>query len=268
MNSSRCILALYLLLIIPVFLTLGCQSQKTGAAATKAVQRSDVLRVGVSANAPPLIYKQDRKITGLEASLAAQLGEFLGKEVLFIEVPWEKQLEYLHEGRTDIVMSGMTITRERGYLVDFTKPYLRSGQIMLVRLEDRLRFSTGITSLIGTTYRIGTVRDTVSDLFISASITGANEVRFKTSRDAVAALIKKDIDVFVYDAPIISYYAAIHQADQLVPVLVMGTEEYLGWAVQKHNTELLEQVNNFLETVRKDGRLREEIKFWIPYLYR
>lgn len=268
MRNFRPSHTMHLLLTILILLTFGCQTRQPDRASPELVKRQDLLRVGVSANAPPLIYKKDKKITGLESSLALQLAEYLGKDVSFVEVPWNKQFEYLQDGKTDIVMSGLTITRERGYLVDFTTPYLRSGQIMLVRLEDRLKFSTGITSLIGTTYRIGTVHDTVSDLFITSSITDANEVSFKTSREAVAALIKKDIDVFVYDAPIICYYAAIHQSDKLVPILVMGTEEYLGWAVQKNNTELLQQANLFLDTMRKDGRLNEEIKFWIPYLYR
>lgn len=233
-----------------------------------AVEKTPTLRVGISTNAPPFAFLQGGKITGLEPALALRLGNFLEKEVELIEVPWDKQMDYLNEGKTDIVMSGMTITKQRSFLVNFSKPYLRSGQILLVRLEDRQRFASGVESLMNTNYRIGTVANTVSDLFVTAAINQANEIVFKTSQNAVDALIANEIDAFVYDAPIICYYAARHQQDKLVPILTMATEEYLGWAVRKNDPGFLDQVNQFVDAVESDGVLKEEISYWIPYLYR
>ncbi|MBT8361016.1 MAG: transporter substrate-binding domain-containing protein, partial [Deltaproteobacteria bacterium] len=233
----------------------------------KNVDDSQILRIGISPNAPPLIYKEKGKITGLEASLAQRLGTFLGQEIKFVEVPWSKQFDYLNDGVTDIIMSGMTITEKRSLIVDFTTPYLRSGQIMLIRLEDRQLFSMGITSVMNTNYKIGTVADTISDFFVTATITKANEVVFKTSEQAVEALVSRDIDVFVYDAPIICYYAGKYQAEKLVPILSMATEEYLAWAVRKNDAELKEKINGFVEMISSGNVLRNEIKQWIPYLY-
>ncbi len=181
---------------------------------------------------------------------------------------WDQQIDYLTSGKTDIVMSGMTITQARSALVDFSRPYLRSGQILLVRMEDRRRFATGVDSLLNTNYRIGTVADTVSDFFVTTAINGANEIVFKTSQEAVDALISRDIDAFIYDAPIVCYYAARHQNDKLIPVLTMATEEYIGWAVRKGDAELLAKVNGFLDTMTSQGALQEEINYWIPYLNR
>jgi len=232
------------------------------------IEEEPLLRVGVSANAPPFAFRQGGRITGLEPSLALRLGDYLGKKIELIEVPWDKQIDYLNDGKTDIIMSGMTITKQRSFLVDFSKPYLRSGQIMLVRLEDKQRFATGVESLLNTNYRIGTVADTVSDLFVTATINQANEIVFGASQEAVDALIRKEIDAFIYDAPIVCYYAARHQQDKLVPILTMATEEYLGWAVRKNDAELLSRVNQFVDTIDREGVLREEISYWIPYLNR
>lgn len=251
-----------LLLIALLLMTGGCAQPPAEA------EKEPLLRVGISSNAPPYAFRQGGRITGLEPALAARLGDYLGKKIELIEVPWEQQIDYLNEGRTDIIMSGMTITEQRRFLVSFSKPYLRSGQILLVRLEDRQRFVTGVESLLNTNYRIGTVAGTVSDLFVTATINQANETVFQTSQGAVDALIANDIDAFVYDAPVICYYAARHQQDKLVPILTMATEEYLGWAVRKSDAELLERVNRFVDTVGREGTLKEEISYWIPYLYR
>jgi polar amino acid transport system substrate-binding protein len=240
-----------------------------GCVQTPAVNQEDsVLRVGISTNAPPFAFRQGGKTTGIEPALATRLGNYLGKKIELVPVSWDEQIDYLNTGKTDIIMSGMTITEQRSFLVDFTIPYMRSGQIMLVRLEDRQRFATGVESLLNTNYRIGTVADTVSDFFVTATINQANEIVFKTSQDAVNALIDQKIDVFVYDAPVICYYAARHQQDKLVPVLAMATEEYIGWAVRKSEPEFLSQVNQFVQSLKQQGALQEELAYWIPYLYR
>jgi polar amino acid transport system substrate-binding protein len=258
------LVALFPLLAALLFLSGGCQP----AAVPDAVDSASHLRVGISANAPPFAFRQGGEITGLEPALALKLGDYLDRTVQFVEVPWDQQIKYLTEGKTDIIMSGMTITQARSTVVVFSVPYLRSGQILLVRMEDRRRFSTGVESLMNTNYRIGTVADTVSDFFVTTAINDANEIVFKTSQEAVDALIKKEIDAFVYDAPIVSYYAARHQNDKLAPVLTMATEEYIGWAVRKGDTELLAKVNEFLDSLESQGKLKEEIQYWIPYLYR
>ena len=235
-----------------------------GAAAPGA--DADTLRVGVSTNAPPIIFKQNGTITGLEAAFAQKLGLFLNRKIVFVEVPWIKQIDYLNEGKTDIIMSGMTITPQRKYLVDFITPYLRSGQIMLVRMEDLNKFSNGITDVMNRNYRVGTVSDTTGDFFVTEAIAKVNEINFKTSQEGVAALINKNIDVLVYDAPMVCYYAAVYQSEKLVPILVMATEEYLSWAVRKNDANLKERLNLFMKTITENGELTKEINYWIPYL--
>ncbi len=260
---------LYSLLFTPLFLILLVFSGGCQPTSAPPVQPSEpTLRIGISANAPPFAFRQGGEIIGLEPALAVKLGDYLDMPIQFVEVPWDQQIEFLNQGKTDIIMSGMTITKTRSSVVDFTTPYLRSGQILLVRMEDRLRFSTGVESLLNTNYRIGTVADTISDYFVTTAINGAKEVVFKTSQKAVEALINNEIDAFVYDAPIVCYYAARHQNDKLIPILTMATEEYIGWAVRKNDNELLTRVNAFLESYQNQGQLQNEIKYWIPYLFR
>lgn len=263
MNRASVLLLLPLLFVL-LFASGGCQPSVVPSTPPSA----DTLRVGISANAPPFAFRQGGAITGLEPALALKLGSYLEKKIHFIEVPWDKQIDYLTQGKTDIIMSGMTITKARSAVADFSLPYLRSGQILLVRMEDRQRFSTGVDSLLNTNYRIGTVAGTTSDYFVTTAINGANEVIFKSSQQAVDALIGNDIDAFIYDAPIICYYAARHQNDKLVPILTMATEEYIGWAVRKGDAELLTKVNEFINSYKNQGTLQDEIKYWIPYLYR
>ena len=47
----------------------------------------NILRVGVSPDAPPLVYKQDQEITGLEPEMALALAEYLEKDGRFGRTP-------------------------------------------------------------------------------------------------------------------------------------------------------------------------------------
>lgn len=256
---------IYLLSFLLVLMSGGCVTT-SNELNSAAITDDKEIRVGVSTNAPPLIFKENTRITGLEAELAQKLETFLGRTVRFIEVPWAKQLEYLNSGKTDIVMSGMTITKQRQYLADFTIPYMQSGQIMLVRMEDSRKFSRGLVDVMNTKYKIGTISGTTGDLFVTEAFSKPNEINFKTSAQAVNALIRKEIDVMVYDAPMVCYYAATNQSDKLVPILVMSTEEYLGWAVRKDDTRFKAEVNRFIKTISDNGELKVIINKWIPYL--
>ncbi len=250
---------------LPLLLS-ACTASDEFSRSAKIGPDPSLLRVGVSANAPPLIYKKNGKITGLEADMARDLGRFMGKRAKFVELKWENQIDALENNEIDIIMSGMSITTARQYRIAFSSPYLRAGQILLVRLRDKVLFSTGIYSLMNSNYTIGTVKDTTGDLFITQTINGAKIKSFTKSSDAVQALIDKKIDAFVYDAPMVCHYAAINENAKLAPILTLATEEYLAWGMRKEDRELQTQANEFLQELKERQELQRKIRTWIPYM--
>ncbi len=225
-----------------------------------------ILRIGVSANSPPLIFKKNNTIIGLEADFARKLAQFIGKKAKFVELKWSDQIKALENNQIDIIMSSMSVTAAREYRIAFSNPYMRSGQILLVRLDEKSQFTTGIYSLMNSNYTIGIIKDTTGDLFITRTITGAKTKSFTKSADAVQALIDKEIDAFVYDAPMVCHYAAVNENAKLTPILTLATEEYLAWGIRKGDTALLKQANQFLEELKTTEQLPQMIRTWIPYM--
>ena len=88
-------------------------SDKATSQAAAAEQRQSVLKVGVSTNAPPLIYKQGDEIIGLEAELAREFAKSIGKSVEFVELAWTDQIPALLDKLTDIIISRMTRPQKR-----------------------------------------------------------------------------------------------------------------------------------------------------------
>ena len=249
---------------IAAWITLaGCIPAGTKTATPGPVQNENVLRVGVSTNAPPLIFRQNERITGLEADFARELATYLGKSLHFVELKWEKQVTALLDNKIDIIMSGMTKTALRQARVTFSTPYFRSGQMALIRMKDAASFRTGFYS-IKDDVAIGAVEDTTGQFFVLEQFGDNKTISFPKSTDAVEALIRGEIDIFIHDAPVIMYLGSENETRRVTPVYSLFTEEYLAWAVRKDDTELLEAANAFLQEIHKNGRLKQMIQRWIP----
>ncbi len=225
---------------------------------------SGVLRVGVSPNMPPLIYRQDGQIVGLEAEFAKGLAQHLGRRLELVEVGWDDQIPYLEKGRTDIIMSGMSITDLRRIRIAFSTPYAKTGQMALIRREDIQRFRTGYYSLVEIP-SIGAVRDTTGDIFIRSRFPDTRKLFFKSLDDGVRALLRRKVDVLMHDAPAVMLAAAKFE-NNLAPIPKMFTNEYLAGGVRKDNTALLEQANGYIAALKKGGRLQEMVNRWIPFV--
>ncbi|UCD79073.1 MAG: transporter substrate-binding domain-containing protein [Desulfobacterales bacterium] len=222
-----------------------------------------ILRVGVTANSPPLIYKQGNNIVGLEADLARELAKYLAKSPRFVELPWEDQIPALLENRIDIIMSGMTATTLREVRISFAIPYFQSGQMALIRRKDAPRFSTGLFSF-ATSSAIGVIKDTTGEYYVETQFSSVKRKTYTNPRAAVKDLINNDIDMFIYDAPTVLYLASENENKGLTVLFARLTKEPLAWGIRKGDVQLLESANNFLRSFNDEGQLSKMIKYWIP----
>jgi ABC-type amino acid transport substrate-binding protein len=243
----------------------GCAPTAQQAAnSTRIPPDKDVLRVGITAESPPLIFKQNHKITGLEADFARELAQYLGKTLRFVELEWEDQIPALLDNRIDIIMSGMSVTALREVRIAFSVPYFESGQMALIRRQDAARFSTGFFSLV-TSSAIGALKDTTGAFFVETRFSSVRKKLYTNIDDAVKDLIDKNIDMFIYDAPMVLYLASENESKGLTVLFALLTKEPLAWGVRKDNVELLESADKFLQTLNKEGKLNKMIKYWIPF---
>jgi len=265
-----------LFLVILMCLLIGCaapQGQQSNAGANQAPAVSvapnpNVLRVGVSTNAPPLIYKQGFEVVGLEAELAKEFGDYLGKSIAFVELDWEEQIPALLANKTDIIMSGMTITKMRQVRIEFSEPYFRTGQMALARNKYRKMIPQNYYGIRGMSImtRFGVVKGTVGETFVQKNFGQAKKiVPYKTSRQAVDDLLKGRIDVLIHDGPIILMLAAENENKGLAEIPSLLSEDYLAWGIRKTDPELLAAANNFVDTMIKENKLDTIINRWIPF---
>jgi len=220
--------------------------------------------VGVTPIYPPVIFKMNEQITGLEADLARRLAAELRRPIKFVEIGWERQIPTLLEGKIDIIMSGMTITQARQVRITFSEPYLTSGLMIAFTAENASQY-TSLKNIMESFPAVGFVAGTTGEVYARKNFREENRmVPVKSANEAALALKNRRIDVFVYDAPAVVWIVSENEAElKLLPELL--NIEYLGWGLRQDDRELLVRVNTLLSKWKNDGTLKETILKWLPY---
>lgn len=239
---------------------------RTGVAADPATGApGSTLRVGIATNYPPMAFKEDGQIKGVEAEFAALLQKDLKVKVELFETPWDGLIPALRDKQVDVIMSGMSITAERQKLVAFTHPYLKISQMALYRVADEARFRKR-KEIDAATVRVGVVSGTTGAQYVRKHHPHVQIKEFPSVADGVAALRKGDIDVFVHDSPAIWRVTGGLESPEreLLGYYEPLTEEQLAWAVRKQDGALTKRLNGVLAKWKANGQLESVIDRWIP----
>ncbi len=229
-----------------------------------AADAPPALRVGVAPVSPPMIFKEGTKIVGLEADLAQALGKELGRPVQFVELPWEDLIDALNDDKIDIIMSSMSATPARQFRVVFSAPYLRIGQMALVRADDKYRSGLFAKSLADRP--VGLRKGTTGDLLVQQEFPRAKRKYYKSDNEGAIALSKGKIDLFIDDSTMIWYLAGMYEDKGLTVSPLVLTQEVLAWAMRRSDTSLEQAVNAFLKKAQASGELDRTLRRWIPRL--
>lgn len=250
------------LLIAAVWLT-GCTVPvDDGSKATESAASKSVLRVGVTANYPPLIDKVNGKLVGMEIDFANEVGKDLGKRIEFVELPWQQLIPALADGDIDVIMSGMSITAGRKKQISFTDPYMQIGQMAITRI-DEIQNLGSLTALLNAPITVGFESGTTGESFVKTNMRNAKPQPFASIEAAVAALRSREIDAFIHDAPTAWRIGSDPAYQDLIGLYWPLTDESLGWGVRISDQALRTVLNDEIAAMKKDGRLGRITHEWI-----
>ena len=228
------------------------------ACAKKA--ETKVLVVGTSAEFPPfetLGGKDGTEVVGFDVEVAKAIAAKAGLPLKIETMPFDRLLPALAAGKLDLVLAGLSITPERAQTVDFSEPYYRATQVVLIlaggavpeKKEELKDMAIGVQQ--------GTTGEKTA-----ADLAGREKVRpFPSLSAAVAELLNGAVDAVIIDEqPAIQ----LAKQDPLLMLLRMEfKDEYYGVAVRSGNAGLLATVNAALAEIQSDGRYDLFLDQWL-----
>ena len=104
------------------------------------VKAAGVLRVATSADYPPFSYpNQDFMIDGFDPALIREIGNKLGVQVQITDYAFEGLDDALQAGQVDIAIAAISMTPERGTVVDFSNVYYVGKDGILARTDSGIK---------------------------------------------------------------------------------------------------------------------------------
>jgi polar amino acid transport system substrate-binding protein len=262
--KKRTITAMLLAMALVVMSLAACgktsdstaESTDTSTDAATTVSDDDgVFTVAMDLKYPPFTgTDDDGNPEGLEVDIANALGEYLGQEVKIIDVDFSMLIPSLESGEADAVICEMTVNDERKEKVDFSHPYLYDHTLALVNKD--YADSHGITddmseedffALDDANY-VGLA----GTIAVSIPQDKGKDVEELTEIAAVLTQVDKGLsDIFIGANSILGCHAAYPETT----IVYSGISNYTecAVAVKKGNSELLDQINEFIDSMYEDG---------------
>ena len=224
--------------------------------------------VVVTENAyPPLQFVDPKtgEAKGWEYDAMNEIAKRLNFKVEYQNTSWDAMIQAVSDNQYNIGMTGITIKDDRKEKVDFSDPYLRSQQFMLVR-GDENRFTDAKT--------FGEFKDGLiaaqpgTSPFYTAvyEILDGNEQNpriklFETFGATVQALQAGDVDLVLTDSVAAKGYVDSSNGGLKVIGEPLGTEDF-GFIFPK-GSDLVAPVNAAIAALKADGTLDALNKKWV-----
>jgi len=159
-------------------------------------------------------------------------------------------------GKYDMGMAGLSITEDRLKEVDFSTSYATGHQVIIVKDNSSI---TGPDGLEGK--KIGVQLSTTGDIYATDDYGEDSIERYNKGADAVMALVQGKIDCVIIDNEPAKSFVAANQGLKILDTDYV-VEDY-AIAVAKNNTELLNQVNQAIDELIKDGTVQKIVDKYI-----
>ncbi|EJB05099.1 periplasmic component of amino acid ABC-type transporter/signal transduction system [Rhizobium leguminosarum bv. trifolii WSM597] len=223
--------------------------------------------VVVTENAyPPLQFVDPKsgKPIGWEYDAMNEIAKRLNFKVEYQNTSWDAMIQAVSDGQYNIGMTGITIKEDRKQKVDFSDPYMRSQQFMLVRGDEK-RFTDGKSFAAFKDGLVGAQPGTTPFYTAVYEVLDGNEQNpriklFETFGATVQALKAGDVDVVLTDGTAgKGYVDASNGALKLIGE-PLGTEDF-GFIFPK-GSDLVAPVNAAISALKADGTLDALNKKW------
>lgn len=217
----------------------------------KEEKSEEPLVVAMELAYPPFEGRNDAgEPEGVSVDLMKAFGEYAGREIRIENTAWDGLIPSLQTGKADLVISSMTIRPDREEQVDFSDPYANA---LLAVLVSKGAEAGSVEDLNQEGKKLAVKSGSTGHLYAESSLEKADLIVLPDESACVTEVAQGRADGFIYDQLTIYRNWQKHLDTTDAIFIPFQEPEKWGIAVQKGNSELLDQVNAFLKKFREEG---------------
>ncbi len=269
-------ITIFLMVAFLVLGTVGCGSNKPPAGMTNGdngtavsndttmkvdeIKKRGELIVGISGDFPPfeshkMVGGKDT-IVGFDVDFAQAIADKLGVKLRFTETSFNGLVPMLQSDKVDVIISGMSSSKDRAKSVDFSDIYYSNKSILLVKKSSKI---TSIDDVKGKTIaaQLGSMQET------AVKNTDANVKQVNLVTDAVMELANSKVDGALVDEVVAKKFTSNNKDLKAVYISEMsdnggGTAA----AVKKGNKDLVKFINGVLKDLKDNAKYKKMEDKW------
>ena len=117
-------------------------------------ENAPVLRFSTNATFPPFDYYDNGKVVGIDTDVANAICDQLHCRMEMIDMEFDAVITSVQTGKADAAIAGLTVTEDRKKSINFTVPYSRVRQVIVVN-SGRLNEQQGLVEKFKTCFLDG-----------------------------------------------------------------------------------------------------------------
>ena len=239
------------------FLSVAIHDQQFGPDLTsiERIKRTGVLRL-ITSNSINTYYYYNGEPAGFEYDLAREFANYLNVDLDVVTPGWNNVFSYLEDGKGDFIAAGLAITRDRLEKVNFSIPYMIIQQhIVYHKLVLGPKTIEDLDSLTlhvrrGTSYhsRLEEIKNSGIDVnyILHDNIPTEELIRMVHDREIRFTVADNNI----------AYLNQRYYPDIQIGI-PLQKKESLAWAINKNDSQMLEQINKFFLYANESGILKQ-----------
>ncbi|KAA9000449.1 ABC transporter substrate-binding protein [Affinibrenneria salicis] len=232
-----------------------------------AIKEKGAITVAIMPNYPPMDFKDPatNKLTGVDYDLGMAIGEKLGVKINWQEIAFEQMVNAVVTKRVDMIMSGMTDTKERQKVVNFIDYFQSGPQFYTLAARNELKAATDLCGK-----RVGSSRRTTFPQEIAnwskknceaAGKPAIVVIGTEGSADARTQLRQRRLDAAVQGSETLPYIMDIEK-NTFKPLDKPFVTQFSGMAFAKNQEELMGAVQEALNEMIADGTYGKILNKW------
>ena len=232
-------------------------SSEAASAAELTTVTPGKLTMSTNAAFPPYESTDDNgNFVGIDIDVATAIAEKLGLELQVDDMDFDAALLAAQNGKSDLVMAGVTVTEDRQLVMDFSDSYATGIQSIVVKEDSDVATPDDLADKM-----IGTQRGTTGYIYCSDDFGDEHVTPYDDGLTAVQALVNGQVDAVVIDNAPAKEFVAANPGLKILDTAYAEEDYAIG--VAKGNTAMLDAINGALEELKNDGTLQAIIDKYI-----
>ncbi|PWW12934.1 ABC transporter substrate-binding protein [Mangrovibacter plantisponsor] len=232
-----------------------------------SIKAKGEITVAIMPNYPPMDFKDptSNQLTGVDYDLGVAIGKELGIKVNWQEIAFEQMVNAVVTKRVDMVMSGMTDTKERQKVVDFIDYFKTGPQFYTLTARQDLQHDIDLCGKHVGTSRRTTFPQEIANWSKShceaAGKPAVVVVGTEGSADARTQLRQRRLDAAVQGSETLPYIMGLEKGT-FKPLDKAFAFQYTGMAIGKDNTALRDAIQGALNDMIANGTYQKILTKW------